>query len=117
MHGTLNEVVALAAEAALIGEAEWEDTRRRLDLDLGLDGAGAAGPGFEVSRISVREQPLDDAAVKGSVVVPSAPSPSAFYWVEVPDWCWVDIHTDDGLQLGPIGPLPSDEHHAACMAE
>lgn len=76
---------------------------------------------IKVTHRDVNARPLTDEPIIARTVAAPVASPIAFYVVELPEWCWVDIGSSDSTpdpRLGPIGPLPMDaERHAACLAE
>ncbi len=73
-----------------------------------------------VTRIGTDERPRGDTPLDATTVTAPVAAPVAFYVVELPDWCWVHITAGDGVpddRLGPIGPLPSSQHHSRCLTE
>jgi hypothetical protein len=80
---------------------------------------GPAGAGTTNVRIGPAEGGALDPIDVATVTAPSGP-PGRFYAQAVPEGtCFVEITRPDGRvddQLGPIGPLPSDPEHAACLA-
>lgn len=84
---------------------------------------GPANP--DATEVTVAQKPIDetpvaDEPIAGTVHHTSSSAPVAFYLAQVPGWCWIQVTVlDDGggeLQSMPGGPLPSNEHHAECMA-
>jgi hypothetical protein len=72
-----------------------------------------------LTEMSIDGSPVDPTPIVAEVVRTAAPAPVAFFLVEVPGWCWVDVAVTDGtndLYSMPGGPLPANEHHAECMA-